>query len=289
MNNLDNFCLYSNAFDTNIREHFRKLRKDPRLFDVTLATEDGKHIQAHKIILSAGSNFFSDIFLKTNQTDLDMLIYLKGIHSDKLESILDFIYEGEILITQGTLKIFIETAKELQVKGIEDELTGIRENMDDTENNYHNKSQTLYNNKNSEEEQVTDTTDTNEGKTDVRIKKENMTQRNNDELSHQIKKMVEKYGGIWKCRVCGKTSPSNRHGDIIRHAERHIEGMSYSCHICNRTLPNRHNLSNHISNIHSELFTCDICEKSGMNRKAFINHKWRQHTLSNRLCYAKLP
>ena len=144
MNNLDNFCLYSNAFDTNIREHFRKLRKDPRLFDVTLATEDGKHIQAHKIILSAGSNFFSDIFLKTNQTDLDMLIYLKGIHSDKLESILDFIYEGEILITQGTLKIFIETAKELQVKGIEDELTGIRENMDDTENNYHNKSQTLF-------------------------------------------------------------------------------------------------------------------------------------------------
>ena len=43
-----------------------KLRNDHRLFDVTLATDDGQHIQAHKLILSAGSSFFSDIFLKSN-------------------------------------------------------------------------------------------------------------------------------------------------------------------------------------------------------------------------------
>ena len=66
-----------NEFDTNIREYLRILREDQRLFDVTLVTDDGQHIQAHKIILSAGSNFFSDIFLKSNQTN--MVIYLKGI------------------------------------------------------------------------------------------------------------------------------------------------------------------------------------------------------------------
>ena len=45
-----------NEFDTNIREYLRILREDQRLFDVTLVTDDGQHIQAHKVILSAGSN-----------------------------------------------------------------------------------------------------------------------------------------------------------------------------------------------------------------------------------------
>ena len=54
-----------NEFDTNIKEYFKTLREDRRLFDVILVTDDGQHIQAHKIILSAGSHFFSDIFLKS--------------------------------------------------------------------------------------------------------------------------------------------------------------------------------------------------------------------------------
>ena len=68
-----------NEFDTNIRGYLRILREDQRLFDVTLVTDDGQHIQAHKIILSAGSNFFSDIFVKSNHSN--MLVYLKGITS----------------------------------------------------------------------------------------------------------------------------------------------------------------------------------------------------------------
>ena len=61
MNSDDKFCLKWNDFETNIRYYFRTLREHHSLFDVTLVTEDGKHIQAHKIILSAGSHFFNDI------------------------------------------------------------------------------------------------------------------------------------------------------------------------------------------------------------------------------------
>ena len=103
-----------NEFDTNIREYLRIIREDQRLFDVTLVTDDGQHIQAHKIILSAGSHFFSDIFLKSNQTN--MLIYLKGINSVQLKNLLDFVYNGEASVGQEDLKEFLETGKELQVK-----------------------------------------------------------------------------------------------------------------------------------------------------------------------------
>merc|ERR1719370_2544913 len=96
-----------NEVDKNIREHLRILRDDQRLFDVTLVTDDGHRIQAHKIILSAGSHFFSDIFLKSNQTN--MLVYLKGINSVQLKDILDFIYNGEASVGQEELTEFLET------------------------------------------------------------------------------------------------------------------------------------------------------------------------------------
>ena len=93
---MDKFRLERNAFEENIRNYFRNLREDQRLFDVTLATDDGQHIQAHKIILSAGSYFFSDIFQNINHTN--MLVYLKGISSEKLEEVLDFIYNCRLLL-----------------------------------------------------------------------------------------------------------------------------------------------------------------------------------------------
>ena len=120
---MEKYCLKWNEFEGNIRQSFRKLREEERLFDVTLATDDGQHIQAHKMILSAGSDFFSDIFMKTNQNNL--LIYLKGINSAELEHVTDFLYDGETFITQEELKMFLETAKELKIKGLQGYLQGI--------------------------------------------------------------------------------------------------------------------------------------------------------------------
>ena len=107
MDIMDNFCLKSDDYDANVREYLRVLRDGQRLFDVTLVTDEGQHIQAHKIILSAGSNFFSEIFVKSNHSN--MLVYLKGISSDNLEPIIDFIYNGKALIAQEELKAFLET------------------------------------------------------------------------------------------------------------------------------------------------------------------------------------
>ena len=122
---MDKWCLRWDQFDTNIRDYFRTLRDNQTLFDVTLATEDGQQIQAHKIILSSGSNFFNDIFMKTNYSN--MLIYLKGISSDQLEHVINFMYKGEAFITQEELKVFLETGKELQVKGLQGELQGLQD------------------------------------------------------------------------------------------------------------------------------------------------------------------
>ena len=97
------------------------------------------------------------------------------------------------------------------------------------------------------------------------------------ELNCQVTEMIEKNEGAWKCKVCGKTTAAK--GNIRKHAEMHTEGMSHVCHLCNKTFPTRKYLQNHISNIHSELFSCDICGKAGMNRERYRRHKNKHHRL----------
>ena len=141
---MDKWCMKWNDFDTNLKDYVRIIREDQRLFDVTLVTDDGQHIPAHKIILSAGSQFFSDIFLKSNQTN--MLIYLKGINSVQLQNFLDFIYNGEASIGQEDLKEFLETGKELKVKGFEDYVSGEGERVEENPERNMNENEELYEN-----------------------------------------------------------------------------------------------------------------------------------------------
>merc|ERR1719245_1406054 len=211
MNNDDKWCLRWDQFDKNIREYFSSLRKDGRMFDVTLATEDGQQIQAHRIILSAGSKFFSDIFLNSHHSNI--LVYLKGIPIAQLETLVDFIYSGEAYITQEDLKLFLEAGKELQVKGLQGELQGVQNNkvVEQTINYFNNEDDKLNN-----EDIDQDFEDFSDGNmplnsTDMNIEETNRNQETNSFLDIQINGMIEKQEGTWMCNVCSKMSKTMQH------------------------------------------------------------------------------
>ena len=259
-----------NGYVADIRESFTKLREEQKLFDVTLVTDDGQHIQAHKIILSAGSYFFSYIFMRSNHSN--MLVYLKGISSDKLEPVIDFIYNGKIFLKQEELRAFIETGKELLVKGLESEMTEvvkstnqISPHSEGDENEYEDLMCEKALKSNADDDKDT------ENITDEK----NLQFRIDYEISLQLNEMTEKIEGVWICKVCGKTATQK--GGIRRHAEAHIQGMSHACHICGKTFTTRPNLYGHVSGVHSELFSCEICGKTGINREAFRSHKRSKH------------
>ena len=111
----EKFCLRWNDFETNISSAFRDLRNDNDLFDVTIACEDD-NIQAHKVILSACSSFFKRV-LKRSRHQQNMLLYLRGVSRQNMESVLDFMYYGEISISQDDLNSFLQVAEDLKVKG----------------------------------------------------------------------------------------------------------------------------------------------------------------------------
>ena len=57
--------------------------------------------------------------------------------------------------------------------------------------------------------------------------------------------LVEKTEDGWRCKACGKISTSKTSSDIRRHAEMHIEGLSFDCQLCDKTFRSRQNLAKH--------------------------------------------
>jgi len=124
----EKFCLRWNDFERNISSAFQELRVDNDLFDITLVCKD-EEIRAHRVIMSACSPFFRNM-LKRNPHP-NPLIYLKGVSFNDLQSVLTFMYHGEVNISQEDLNSFLAVAEDLQVKGLTQKQQGA-----DRVNNY---------------------------------------------------------------------------------------------------------------------------------------------------------
>ena len=105
-------------FENQTKTVFHNLISDTDFLDVTLVTDDEKQIKAHKVILSSSSSFFRKI-LSSNQHQ-HPLLYLKGISSSSLGSILQFIYLGEVNVSLEHLDSFIQASEDLKIVGMLD-------------------------------------------------------------------------------------------------------------------------------------------------------------------------
>jgi len=115
MGSAEKFCLRWNDFESNISIAFRELRDDKDFFDVTLVCSSGQ-IQAHKVILSACSPFFRSVLKKNPHHH--PLLYLKGVHYNDLQAVLNFMYHGEVNVAQEDLNSFLSISEDLKVKGL---------------------------------------------------------------------------------------------------------------------------------------------------------------------------
>ena len=112
----ERLCLQWNDFKENAIGSLGSLKDDRDFLDVTLAAEDGKQVEAHKVILAISSPFFLNL-LKRNKHP-HPLIYMRGVKSEDLLAIVDFLYYGEANVYQENLDSFLAIAEELQLKGL---------------------------------------------------------------------------------------------------------------------------------------------------------------------------
>ncbi|XP_063706737.1 myoneurin-like isoform X5 [Culicoides brevitarsis] len=111
------YSLKWNNYLTHLAFHFENLRNDGEFTDVTLCCE-GKKIKAHKVILSACSTYFCEVF-KENPHPHPVIIF-KNVKYAELVSIIQFMYHGEVSVIQDLLPTFLQTAELLQVRGLTD-------------------------------------------------------------------------------------------------------------------------------------------------------------------------
>ncbi|XP_061707196.1 zinc finger and BTB domain-containing protein 14-like [Cydia pomonella] len=117
MNNAPQLSLRWNNYVSHVTEAFNVLRFENDLVDVTLCCDGGK-IKAHKMLLSACSNYFRQVFKETPCQH--PVIIFRNVKFEDLNAIVNFMYHGEVNILQEQLESFLMTAELLEVKGLTD-------------------------------------------------------------------------------------------------------------------------------------------------------------------------
>ena len=127
MSNMDDSVHFSlTNFQNHVTSTFDDIRSEEIFADVTLVSDDQVKMPAHRIVISASSPVLKSLLLM-NPTHSHPLIYLRGIKTYQLQSILQFMYKGETSVHQDHVEDFINIATDLQIK----ELTN---NFKDTQN-----------------------------------------------------------------------------------------------------------------------------------------------------------
>ncbi|XP_045473790.1 zinc finger and BTB domain-containing protein 7B-like isoform X1 [Harmonia axyridis] len=114
------FCLRWNNFQANFTSQFETLRDDEDFTDVTIACE-GQKLQAHKVVLSACSPYFKELF-KTNPCS-HPIIFMKDVEAQHIVALMEFMYAGEVNVAQANLSAFLKTAESLKIRGLTDTST----------------------------------------------------------------------------------------------------------------------------------------------------------------------
>ena len=232
----EKLCLRWDDFQENIKSAFGHLREESDFADVTLACEDGQQVEAHKVILAASSPFFQKLLGRFKHPH--PLIYMRGVKSDDLLAILDFLYRGEANVFQENLDSFLAIAEELHLKGLMGKTDGKVQDFEEDEN----------------PQTVSPAINTDKNMTNNSLKIPRRQKRKNRalaipnnffadlvELEEKVKSMMEKsenrvdsgvkFADI--CKVCGKEGDGNNIKSHI--VANHLGRVIIPCSICGKT------------------------------------------------------
>ncbi|KAJ8916485.1 hypothetical protein NQ315_000127 [Exocentrus adspersus] len=109
------FCVRWNSYQSNLQNAFPKLLTSEHFVDVTLACEN-EMLKCHKVVLSACSTYFEKLLL--DNPCQHPIIFMKDMKFSEMQSLVDFMYKGEVNVTQDDLPSLLKSAEALQIRGL---------------------------------------------------------------------------------------------------------------------------------------------------------------------------
>jgi len=271
MENSEKFCLKWNSFQDNIVDSFKSLRHGEDFSDVTLVSEDHKHIEAHRVVISSCSSFFRDLLKKDKHSH--PLIYMRGIKAKELLAMVDYMYHGQVNVYQEDLSVFLITAEELKLTGLVESSNQITEDIRQKNTNQkvnikeerhdspppleviqspiipNTSSPSIVTSPTAFANCITENELMREIQYDEATHSSFVSVNGYEELDAKISVMMVKVDRKWTCRLCGKADIQKM--NIKNHIEgKHIEGISHPCHMCGSSSRSRNALRLHIAKQH---------------------------------------
>lgn len=110
------FCVRWNSHLGSLGAAFPQLLAGQRFVDVTLACE-GHQLHCHRLVLAACSSYFESI-LAENPCKHPVIILPRDIKLWEIQALVDFMYKGEVNVTQAGLPNLLKCAESLRIRGL---------------------------------------------------------------------------------------------------------------------------------------------------------------------------
>ena len=237
----------------NYSDHLKNMMKEMMMnedfSDVTLVTEDKKHIKANCNILSTCSPVFKDMLKQDRNSN--PIIYLRGIQHSEMESIIQFIHLGEAKLHKDRMDEFLAVAKSLEIK----ELCNA-------------KTQSI-------DELVEEPFSFDPAKPIEILKGETVI---SDQIKMETPQERQKVVGDGRhvCDQCHKTYSGK--GELNRHKQALHQGVKYACDQCDYQATQSNNLTKHHQIKHEGVkYACDQCDYRANCKESLNLHSQSIH------------
>lgn len=112
------YCLRWNNHKTNLVEILDALIKMECYVDCTICVDEQVQFKAHRVILAANSPYFQTILQDVPMDHCSILF--PGVQEFEMRALLEYMYTGEVNVTQSQIPRIMKIAEQLEVKGLFD-------------------------------------------------------------------------------------------------------------------------------------------------------------------------
>ena len=287
----EKYSLTWQSFQSHVENFLKDLFSSTHFTDVTLVSEDMQRVKAHKNVLSVCSPVFKELLL-LDETNNQSIIFLKGVQSQELEAILQFIYLGQTTLQEERVSQFLETASSLRIKGLSQNDAQQKSFCSSTPHpktsglNYTTKHQTkdFFSDQSSNQQKQI--------KPEAVMESYEPLQCGYCELKYQTKSGLTTHikavhnilqssnpaGEIHKCDQCG--FQTQNFTSLRRHVLAKHENIKHECHQCNNVYSYAGDLKRHILSVHEgKRYPCDLCSHSTTQIGDLAKHKRNKHMM----------
>ncbi|XP_054257212.1 longitudinals lacking protein, isoforms H/M/V-like [Macrosteles quadrilineatus] len=293
------FCLRWHNYQNCLLATLPQLLDGDDLTDVTLCA-GGRSIRAHRVVLSACSQYFKDLFKEMIPIQHPVIV-LPGTYFTDLVALVTFMYSGEVNVYEHQLAGLLSVAETLQIRGLAEftwsgnlanSEVGKKENTGGSPRCKRVKTTAG----SGEEVNCSSPASTNNNSTSTTVKSRSKTVDDGwveananvvatldqptliaEDLSHRSADNIEADPGPPTVSIDLTGNPTDLTQGVVETKSKNSPKLYATCFVCGKQLSNQYNLRVHMETHQNAHYACSACNHVSRSRDALRKHVSYRH------------